>query len=220
MSLEPGTSLGPYAVTAKIGEGGMGEVFEASSRDSILPVFNQSPCAGCDVSCCKEYVVQLNGHDLYRLIASVERPLQQYIELRRSKDSSAVLLKDSAEVDFYELTLAHGPRGCVFLEQKGKQLECGVHPSKPGVCLGYPFSLSRGKIVQITEKLCPVDWEIGGESERHVSGVIRELQEEWFIYDELVSEWNSGSRLDRSLSAFVAFAVAWVKQLTRLVPTE
>ena len=132
MSLEPGTSLGPYAVTAKIGEGGMGEVFEASSRDSILPVFNQSPCAGCDVSCCKEYVVQLNGHDLYRLVASVERPLQQYIELRRSKDSSAVLLKDSAEVDFYELTLAHGPRGCVFLEQKGKQLECGVHPSKPG----------------------------------------------------------------------------------------
>ena len=127
--------------------------------------------------------------------------------------------KDSAEVDFYELTLAHGPRGCVFLEQKGKQLECGVHPSKPGVCLGYPFSLSRGKIVQITEKLCPVDWEIDGESERHVSGVIRELQEEWFVYDELVSEWNSGSRLDRSLSAFVAFTVAWVKQLARLVPT-
>ncbi len=219
MALDVGSRLGHYIVTAKIGEGGMGEVFEASSRDSILPVFNQSPCAGCEVSCCKEYVVQLNGHDIYRLIASVELPLQKYIELRRSKDSSAVLLKDSAEVDFYELTLAHGPRGCVFLEQKGKQLECGVHPSKPGVCLGYPFSLSRGKIIQITEKLCPVDWEIDGESERHVSGVIRELQEEWCIYDELVSEWNSGSRLDRSLSAFVAFTVAWVKQLTRLVPT-
>ena len=42
------------------------------------------------------------------------------------------------------LTLAHGPRGCVFLEQKGKQLGCGVHPSKPGVCLGYPFDRSRG----------------------------------------------------------------------------
>ena len=116
-------------------------------------------------------------------------------------------------MDFYELTLAHGPRGCVFLEQRGRQLECSVHPSKPGVCLGYPFARNRGTVVQIAEKLCPVDWEIDKEFERQISSVIREFQEEWFVYDELVSDWNSGSRLDRSLSAFVTFTVAWVKQL-------
>ena len=34
MSLEAGTTLGPYSVTAKIGEGGMGEVCRA--RDTKL----------------------------------------------------------------------------------------------------------------------------------------------------------------------------------------
>ena len=47
MPLEPGTTLGPYAVTAKIGEGGMGEVYRARDtkldRDVALKVLPQAP---------------------------------------------------------------------------------------------------------------------------------------------------------------------------------
>ncbi len=51
MPLTPGTTLGPYSVTAKIGEGGMGEVYRARDtkldRDVALKVlpeaFTQDP---------------------------------------------------------------------------------------------------------------------------------------------------------------------------------
>ena len=42
MPLEPGTTLGSYSVIAKIGEGGMGEVYRA--RDMTLGRFWFRPC--------------------------------------------------------------------------------------------------------------------------------------------------------------------------------
>ena len=52
MPLQPGTSLGPYTVTAKIGEGGMGEVYQARDtkldRDVALKVLPEAFTADPD----------------------------------------------------------------------------------------------------------------------------------------------------------------------------
>ena len=48
MSLQPGTALGPYHVTAQIGAGGMGEVYRATdtklNRDVALKVLRPQRC--------------------------------------------------------------------------------------------------------------------------------------------------------------------------------
>ena len=39
MPLHPGTTLGPYSVTAKIGEGAMGEAYQATGYLSQVIIF-------------------------------------------------------------------------------------------------------------------------------------------------------------------------------------
>ena len=60
MSLTPGTRLGVYEVTAKIGEGGMGEVYQAHDttldRDVALKVLSEAFTADPDRRACDQFL--------------------------------------------------------------------------------------------------------------------------------------------------------------------
>ena len=55
MALQPGTRFGPYEITAQIGEGGMGEVYQAADTNlkRQVAIKKLPESVACDAKGCK-----------------------------------------------------------------------------------------------------------------------------------------------------------------------
>ena len=95
MPLHPGTTLGPYSVTAKIGEGGMGEVYQARDtkldRDVALKVLPEAFTADPD------------------RLARFEREAKVLASLNHPNIGSIYGLEEAAGVKALVLELVEGP---------------------------------------------------------------------------------------------------------------
>jgi Fe-S-cluster containining protein len=172
------------------------------------------PCISCHTNCCKEYTIFVNAHDIYRLSIRLGLDPENFLEIYGAKDFDLGIKVKEGLVD---LALKQKNGGCIFLEESKEVFRCTVNEFKPGVCKSYPFWMQDGKLIQMSDKMCPVDWDTK-EFETMMTTHLKKDEDEWKFYNDLILEWNARHLIKKPLSAFlrfildrVAFSLKFVK---------
>jgi hypothetical protein len=159
------------------------------------------PCDSCHTDCCKEYVIFVNAHDIYRLSMRLKLNPMNFLEILGAKDYD---LGINVEEGLIDLILKQKNDGCMFLEETKDTFRCTVNDFKPSICKSYPFQIKNEKLIQMSDIMCPVDWNIK-EFESIMLPHLKKDYHEWKFYDNLILEWNTKNSTKKPLSAFLKF---------------
>lgn len=170
------------------------------------------PCVSCHTDCCKEYTIFVNAHDVYRLSIGLNLKPESFLELIGAKDYPLGIKVTEGLVD---LALKQKNGGCEFLEETDEVFRCTVNDFKPGVCKSYPFEMKNGMLSQMSEIMCPTDWDLAGFKEMMIPHLKKD-ESEWKFYDQLVKEWNLKYDGKKPLTEFLKFMLDKVKLSTVL----
>lgn len=170
-------------------------------QDSSHIKTGEFPCVSCHTDCCKEYVIFVNAHDVYRLSVGLGMHPEKFLEIYGAKDYSLGIQVEEGLVD---LALKQKNGGCEFLEENKDVFRCTVNDFKPGVCKSYPFAMKNGTLIQMDNIMCPVDWDLA-EFKKMMSSHLKKDESEWKFYDELVREWNAKHGIKKPLTTFLKF---------------
>lgn len=159
------------------------------------------PCISCHTNCCKEYTIFVNAHDVYRLSIGLGLDPENFLEIYGAKDFDLGIKVKEGLVD---LALKQKNGACTFLVESKDIFRCTVNEFKPGVCKSYPFQMKDGKLTQMSDKMCPVDWDTR-EFETMMKTHLKKDEAEWKFYNDLILEWNQKHWIKKPLSAFLGF---------------
>lgn len=169
--------------------------------NSNVSTTGEFPCVVCHTNCCKEYVIFVNAHDIYRLSARLGVAPEAFLELYGAKDYALGIKVKEGLID---LALKQKNGGCMFLEESKNIFRCTVNDFKPSVCKSYPFQMEHGKLIQMSDKMCPAEWDTA-EFDAMMRTHLKKDEDEWKFYDALVLEWNTKHWRKKPLSAFLKF---------------
>ena len=173
-----------------------------------MTIPNQSiqdyPCTSCHTNCCKEYTIFVNAHDIYKISVGLGLDPENFLEIYGAKEDACGIQIEEGLVD---LALKQKDDTCTFLIKFGNNFRCGIHDLKPGVCKSYPFQLKDGKLVQMDDKMCPVNWGVAKEFETMMTTHLKKDENEWKFYYDLILEWNAICQPNAPLSKFLRFLI-------------
>ena len=169
-----------------------------TSVETSSPKF---PCDSCHTDCCKEYTIFVNAHDVHRLSVGLNLKPESFLELIGAKDYSLGIKVKEGLVD---LALKQKNAACEFLEETDDVFRCTVNDFKPGVCKSYPFEMKDGNLSQMSDIMCPADWDLAGFEDMMIPHLKKD-ESEWNFYDQLVKDWNSKCGEQKPLSEFLKF---------------
>lgn len=175
-------------------------------------------CNGCG-DCCRRHRVAVTHLDLARLVRHVTSPVETLVEWLGpervdldAESASFVSLPEGPRL----MVLAHGSRGCRFLNENDR---CDVYAARPRDCELYPFVLERDER-RAPVRLALFEPEPCGDraplpaSLADLARADAKRWEELDTYRERVKRWNVLARhrrrlghRARSASAFLAFAL-------------
>ncbi len=180
-----------------------------SSDIQKLPKF---PCVDCHTDCCKEYTIFVNAHDVYRLSNGLNCKPETFLELIGCK---RLFIGNKSGRRFGGSCFKQKNGACEFLEEFDDVFRCTVNDFKPGVCKSYPFEMKNSELSQMSDIMCPTDWDLTGFKEMMVPHLQKD-ESEWKFYDQLVREWNLKYDGKKPLTEFLKFMLDKVKLSTVL----
>ncbi len=158
-------------------------------------------CHGCPALCC-DLRVDLTLFDIVRILHMEGRQAEEFIELAPASKEDCFAIR--LEGGMFKLVLQHENGMCTFF--RNGELRCTIENAKPGICLGYPFSIRDGIPYIRKEVVCPFNNLMRADRAKMSAKTLEAMVWEARRYEDAVSAWNGSAKDNESLGAFLRFA--------------
>ena len=157
-------------------------------------------CEACTGECCKFYLVNLSGRDVWNIASSQHMSAPQFVEIAQEAQTTPTGFHLDATKMTFGLVLAKrpGPDGrqqCSFLVTLESGIgRCGIYPHRPAACRVFPAQLRDGAVAFREQIVCPTDsWNLAASELPPWRNALLRSNMEWALYASVVSRWNESA---------------------------